>query len=141
MLLSNDDVRGTVEQTLLEFGRQVLVEKSISAPLDSVYADAELTYAAGVPVLAHVAYGKITEKVWAEQLPESLVYDGSLTFASSLLCAALSVASPFDALTLSDVLTFDARTWRICHIAYTGELRGETMVVWVFFMGKPGEML
>jgi len=153
MLWTNLDVRSEVEATLLDYGRDILVNKLAAVAGGTLYEDGPLTFATGVAVKAHVAYGRFDEKVFSQQFDESLVYDGTVLFSSSLLLAALytppppptpptPIPAPPDVrslLTIHDRLTFDGKTWRIVAVHYTGELRGEKMVVTVLFKGLEGD--
>lgn len=131
-------LRGDVNRLLTDFGTSVDLLLAQSFGATDRFNQPQIVYSEPIPVLGHKVFGKNEEMRLLAQVPESVSFDATVTFASEHLRDATGRTSK-DVLTITDRLAFDDQTWRVVATHYTGETRGEFLVVVAFVKSELGE--
>jgi len=134
----NSQLQSDVFSLLTEYG--VLVDLLLVATREGTnrFQQQMVSYAEPLPVLGHKVFGKNEQMRLLAQVPDGVAFDATVTFSTQHLREATGRTSK-DVLTITDRLSFDAQTWEIVATHYTGEVRGEFLVVVAFVRSLPSE--
>lgn len=136
--MRNDDLRLDVYSLLTEYGVEVEVLLASTFSGGNRFQQNVVRYGEPIPVLAHKVYGKNEQIRLTAQVPDGVEFDATCTFSAQKLQEVTGRATK-DVLTIVDRVRFDGQEWDIVATHYTGEVRGEFLVLVAFLKSRSTE--